>query len=182
MLLLIDNFDSFTYNLVQEIECLGVEVQVLQNNASQIPVNPTYILISPGPGNPQDAGISKKVIANSEAPLMGVCLGMQCIAELFGGKVVHAPLPVHGKTSRVFHSGRGIFESVKQGFEATRYHSLMVERESLPDCLEIIAETEDGIVMGLQHRERDIVGVQFHPESILTTEGSKIIQNFLQIT
>jgi len=185
VLLVIDNYDSFTYNLVQYLGELGAEMEVYRNDeitAAEIGARaPERILISPGPGTPDAAGITLEVIKefSGKIPIFGVCLGHQAIGQAFGGSVVRAPVPVHGKPSRVKHDNKGVFRNIRQDFEAGRYHSLVVDRDSVPDCLEITAETEDGLVMGLRHRELPIEGVQFHPESILTPEGKKILANFL---
>jgi len=186
MLLIIDNYDSFTYNLVQYLGELGAEIEVHRND--QITVEeiaarrPDQIVISPGPGDPNDAGISKEVIRQlgPRIPTLGVCLGHQCMGEVFGGKVVRAPRLMHGKTSPVYHYGGGLFTGVPSPFEATRYHSLIVE-EPLPDTLEIVAFTKEGEMMGLRHKEYPIYGVQFHPESILTACGKQILKNFLTV-
>ncbi len=186
MILVIDNYDSFTYNLVQLLETLGAEVRVERNDdvtpEQALELRPRGIVISPGPGMPSDAGMSERIIfAAGEAgiPVFGVCLGHQAIAEVYGGSVVRGLLPVHGKTSAVSHEGGGLMEGMPEDFTATRYHSLVVERETLPECLEITAETSDGVIMGIKHRTRPAFGVQFHPESILTPEGMGIISNFL---
>ena len=187
MLLLIDNYDSFTYNLAQIFGELGAEVLVKRNDeigpTDIRKLVPERICISPGPGRPRAAGISCHVIREfgPHIPLLGVCLGHQCIGEVFGGEIVHAPKLMHGKTSAISHHGAGVFESVSQPFEATRYHSLVVKRDSLPHSLAITAESDDGEIMGLQHREFPIHGVQFHPESILTGEGKKLLANFLNL-
>ena len=183
--LLIDNYDSFTYNLVQELGKLGAKPVVHRNDAIDVDgireANPDALVISPGPGRPEDAGISLQVVSElaGELPILGVCLGHQCIAAAYGGRVVPAPTLMHGKTSAVFHCGTGVFVGLSNPFEATRYHSLVVERESLPDSLEVTAETADGVVMGLRHRELPVEGVQFHPESILTPAGPGLLANFL---
>ena len=183
--LVIDNYDSFVYNLVQYLGELGAEPIVARHDAVDLDrvteIDPDGILISPGPGTPADAGLSNTLIAewSSKVPVFGVCLGMQCMGEVFGGRVVRAPEVVHGKTSLVRHHGAGVFEGLPSPLEATRYHSLIVERESLPDELEVTAWTDDGIVMGLRHRELDVEGVQFHPESILTAGGHDMMRNFL---
>lgn len=188
MILIIDNYDSFTYNIVQELGELGAEIEVRRNDQITLDeireMNPTHIIISPGPGFPKDAGISRDVIREfgETIPLMGVCLGHQCIGEVYGGKVVHAPELMHGKTSPVYHKGDAFFTGVPQPFTASRYHSLVVEEESLPEALEIIAFTEDGEIMGVRHKEFPVIGVQFHPESILTESGMRILQNFLEKT
>jgi glutamine amidotransferase of anthranilate synthase or aminodeoxychorismate synthase len=188
MLLVIDNYDSFTYNLVQYLGELGAEMKVVRNDevsAEDIEqeLRPEKILISPGPGTPDAAGITLDVISRfaDSLPILGVCLGHQAIGQHFGGKVVRAPEPVHGKPVEISHDGKTIFTGLPDTFNAGRYHSLIVERESLPDCLEISAESPDGLIMGLRHRTKKIEGVQFHPESILTDEGKKLLQNFLEI-
>jgi anthranilate synthase/aminodeoxychorismate synthase-like glutamine amidotransferase len=186
-LLVIDNYDSFTYNLVQYFGELGAELVVKRNDQISIEdvrnSGAERICISPGPGRPENAGISEAVIREfaGKKPILGVCLGHQCIAQVFGGEVIRAPRLMHGKTSMVRHRNRGIFENVDQPLEATRYHSLIVRREGLPSNLEITAETNEGEIMGLQHKEFPVHGVQFHPESILTTEGKKLLQNFLRL-
>ena len=185
---MIDNYDSFVYNLVQYVGELGAEPIVHRDDAIDLDdvdaIDPDGILISPGPGRPADAGLSNAVIAewSSRVPVFGVCLGMQCLGEVFGGLVVRAPEVVHGKTSFIRHRDVGVFEGLPNPLEATRYHSLVVERDSVPECLEITAETDDGLVMGLRHRTLDVEGVQFHPESILTTGGHDIVRNFLDRT
>jgi anthranilate synthase/aminodeoxychorismate synthase-like glutamine amidotransferase len=187
-LLLIDNYDSFTYNLAQIFGELGAEVSVKRNDeigpADIRNFVPKRICISPGPGRPSDAGISCDVIREfgPRVPLLGVCLGHQCIGEVFGGEIARAPKLMHGKTSAISHHGAGVFKNVSQPFEATRYHSLVVRHDSLPDSLIITAESDDGEIMGLQHREFPIYGVQFHPESILTGEGRKLLANFLNLS
>jgi anthranilate synthase/aminodeoxychorismate synthase-like glutamine amidotransferase len=186
-LLVIDNYDSFTYNLVQYFGELDVNVVVKRNDEVSVDdikkLQPERICISPGPGRPENAGISSEVIREfgKQTPILGVCLGHQCIAQVFGAEVVRASRLMHGKTSRIRHSGRGVFENLAQSLEATRYHSLIVRRESLPDSLEVTAETDEKEIMGLQHREFPIHGVQFHPESILTAEGKKLLANFLKL-
>jgi len=186
-LLVIDNYDSFTYNLVQIFGELGVNLIVKRNDEISIDeirkMNPARICISPGPGRPEDAGVSSDVIRElgSRIPSLGVCLGHQCIAEVFGGEVIRAERLMHGKTSQIRHNGYGVFKNLAQPLEATRYHSLIVRRESLPDSLQITAETDHGEIMGLQHRQFPIHGVQFHPESILTSEGKKLLANFLEL-
>ena len=188
MLLVIDNYDSFTYNLVQYLGELGAEMKVVRNDEVTVDeierdLKPERILISPGPGTPDAAGISLAVVERfaDNTPILGVCLGHQAIGQHFGGKVVRAPEPVHGKPVQISHDGKTIFAGIPVTFEAGRYHSLIVEREGLPDCLEISAESPDGLVMGLRHRTKKIEGVQFHPESILTEHGKKLLQNFLQL-
>lgn len=184
-ILVIDNYDSFVYNLVQYLGQLGATPIVRRNDdidlAEVDELAPDGILISPGPGTPADSGISNALIADSigKRPVLGVCLGHQCIGEVFGGNVVRAPEVMHGKTSMITHKDTGVFSGLPDPLEATRYHSLIVERSSVPDELEITAESNDGLIMGLRHREHDIEGVQFHPESILTAQGHDLIQNFL---
>lgn len=187
MLLVIDNFDSFTYNLVQYFGQLGVEQKVFRNNAitveEALALDPERVMISPGPCSPNEAGVSLDLIGAfaGRKPLLGVCLGHQSIGQYFGGKVVRADRLMHGKTSPVTHRNTDLFEGLPNPMEATRYHSLLVERSSLPDCLEITAETEEGEVMGLAHKELPAWGVQFHPESIATEEGMRILENFLRL-
>lgn len=187
MILVIDNYDSFTYNLVQYIGELGVELKVIRNDECTIEeiqaMKPAKILISPGPCTPLEAGISCSVIQHfaPNIPIFGVCLGHQCIGHVFGGKVVRAERLMHGKTSLIHHNGQGILKGMPNPFEATRYHSLLVERKSLPSDLRITAETEEGEIMGLQHVKFPLYGVQFHPESILTRDGKKIVRNFVAI-
>ena len=188
MILVIDNYDSFTYNLVQYLGELGADVRVMRNDevtAEQVEVQlrPERVLISPGPGRPAAAGVTLDLIERlaGRVPLLGVCLGHQAVAEVFGGRVVRAPSPVHGKTAEVCHDGRTIFEGIEDRFQAGRYHSLVVERGTLPACLEVSATTPDGLIMGLRHREMQIEGVQFHPESILTRGGKRLLQNFLKL-
>jgi anthranilate synthase component 2 len=186
MLLLIDNYDSFTYNLVHYLGSLGAEVEIRRNDALDVQqamaMNPAGILLSPGPCDPDQAGIClalTQAAAETRTPLMGVCLGHQTIGQAFGGKVVRCHEIVHGKMGRIEHKGTGLFAGLPSPFEATRYHSLVVERDSLPDCLEITAALEDGTIMGLQHRDLPIHGVQFHPESIRSEHGHAVLQNFL---
>ena len=185
--LLIDNYDSFTYNLAQIFGELGADVVVKRNDEVALAdiqtLRPARICISPGPGRPRDAGISCDVIRDfgAQIPLLGVCLGHQCIGEVFGAEIVRAPKLMHGKTSAISHKGTGVFENLAKPFEATRYHSLVVKRETLPQSLTITAESDDGEIMGLQHRGLPIHGVQFHPESILTEEGRKLLANFLRL-
>jgi anthranilate synthase/aminodeoxychorismate synthase-like glutamine amidotransferase len=187
MLLVIDNYDSFTYNLVQYFGELGEQITVKRNDEITLAgieaLKPERICISPGPCSPKEAGISNEVIRTfgPRLPLFGVCLGHQCIGDVFGGEVVRAGRLMHGKTSPILHDGKGVFADLPSPFEATRYHSLLVRRESFPDCLEISAETAEGEIMGLRHRVLPIHGVQFHPESILTLEGKKLLQNFLAL-
>ena len=187
-LLVIDNYDSFTYNLVQLFgEMEDVDLVVKRNDEVSIDeikkLEPDRICISPGPGRPENAGISSELIRElgPRVPILGVCLGHQCIAQAFGGEIVRAEKLMHGKTSQIHHQSRGVFKDLAEPLEATRYHSLIVKRESVPDSLEITAKTDDGEIMGLQHREFPIHGVQFHPESILTTEGRKLLANFLRV-
>ena len=183
MLLVIDNYDSFTYNLVQYFGELGQEIKVFRNDQITLEeireMAPDHILISPGPGDPDDGGVSQDVIRElgPTTPILGVCLGHQCIGNVFGGKVVRAPRLMHGKVSPVQHNNQGIFSDIPSPFNATRYHSLIVE--DLPDCLEVLAVTAEEEIMGLRHKEYPIVGVQFHPESILTEYGKDLLQNFL---
>lgn len=185
MVLMIDNYDSFTYNLVQYLGEMGQEVQVFRNdqlNISQIEtIRPEHIVISPGPCTPQKAGISLDVIRHfaGKIPILGVCLGHQAIGQAFGGEVVRADRLMHGKTSVIYHDGKGLFKGVKNPVIATRYHSLVVKRETLPACLETTAETEQGELMGIRHRQYMVEGVQFHPESILTEQGREMLHNFL---
>lgn len=187
MLLVIDNYDSFTYNLVQYFGELGATMEVYRNDQISIDEirakKPERIVISPGPCTPKEAGISNDVVHEfgEKMPLLGVCLGHQCIGDVFGGDVVRAERLMHGKTSPVNHNGEGLFAGLPNPFEATRYHSLIIERATFPDCLEITAETDEKEIMGLRHRELPIYGVQFHPESILTTEGKKLLKNFLEL-
>jgi len=183
--LVIDNYDSFTYNLVQVLGGLGADPIVHRQDAIDLDgvaaLDPDGILISPGPGTPAEAGISRAVIEafGATVPLLGVCLGHQCIGEVFGGRVVRAPQVMHGKTSWIHHRGVGVLAGLPDPFEATRYHSLVVAPEDLPDVLEVTAETDDGVIMGLRHRSWPVEGVQFHPESILTVEGPRLLGNFL---
>ncbi len=185
MLLIIDNYDSFTYNLVQYFGELGAEVDVRRNDRITIEeirrMAPRALVISPGPCDPDKAGISLAAVRAlaGELPILGVCLGHQCIGQAFGGRIVAARRLMHGKTSRIRHDGRGVFRGLPQDFEATRYHSLVVAEDSVPAVLEVSARSEDGEIMGLRHRELPIEGVQFHPESILTAEGKRLLANFL---
>ncbi len=188
MILMIDNYDSFTYNLVQYLGELGEELEVYRNDKITLEkikkLRPQRIVISPGPGSPKDAGISNDVIKHlgPRIPVLGVCLGHQCIGEVFGGNVVGAERLMHGKTSEIFHNGKGIFKGLDNPFVATRYHSLLVERKSIPKELEITAQTKQKEIMGLRHRRFPVFGVQFHPESILTQCGKDILRNFLNLT
>jgi len=188
MLLVIDNYDSFTYNLVQYLGELGADMKVVRNDEVSVDeiendLRPERILISPGPGTPNDAGITLSAIERfaGRLPILGVCLGHQAIGQHFGGEVVRAPVPVHGKPVEIKHDGKTIFDGIPQDFSAGRYHSLVVERNSVPDCLEISAESPDGLVMAMRHRTERIEGVQFHPESILTDHGKTLLKNFLSI-
>ncbi|MFN2116947.1 MAG: anthranilate synthase component II [Candidatus Promineifilaceae bacterium] len=185
MILVIDNYDSFTYNLVQYLGELGATVKVVRNDLITLDeirkLNPDRIVISPGPGDPGDGGISNEVIREfgPTIPILGVCLGHQCIGQVYGGNVTRAPRLMHGKTSPVYHGNDSLFNGVPSPFQATRYHSLIVE-EPIPDCLQIIAFTSEGEVMGVRHKEHPVVGVQFHPESILTEHGKRILLNFIE--
>jgi anthranilate synthase/aminodeoxychorismate synthase-like glutamine amidotransferase len=185
MLLLLDNYDSFTYNLYQYLSELGADVQVRRNDQVSLEeigrMQPERIVISPGPCTPNEAGLSCDVIATfgPYIPLLGVCLGHQAVGQVYGGRVVRAPQPMHGKTSLIYHKREGVFGTLPQPFEANRYHSLIVERSSLPAELEITAETDDGLIMGLRHRSYPVQGVQFHPESIMTPVGKDLLRNFL---
>ncbi len=185
MILLIDNYDSFTYNLYQYLGELGAEVEVVRNDSVSLEdideMHPQRIIISPGPGNPDDAGISKDAIRRfaEEMPVLGVCLGHQCIGEVYGGVVARAGEILHGKVSTITHDGRGVFAGLQSPLEATRYHSLSIRPESVPDVLEVTAKSESGVIMGVRHRTLPVEGVQFHPESILTTDGKAILRNFL---
>jgi anthranilate synthase/aminodeoxychorismate synthase-like glutamine amidotransferase len=187
MLLVIDNYDSFTYNLVQYFGELGADPQVKRNDAitpdEVEKMKPQKIVISPGPGRPEEAGISMELIRKfgGKVPILGVCLGHQCMGEVYGGKVVRAGRLMHGKTSPIQHDGKGVFQGLPNPFDATRYHSLIVEKNSVPSCLEVCAETAEGEIMGLRHREYPVHGVQFHPESILSKEGKDLLANFLKI-
>jgi anthranilate synthase/aminodeoxychorismate synthase-like glutamine amidotransferase len=188
-ILLIDNYDSFTYNIVQYLAELGATVDVFRNDAITPEAiaerAPDGIVISPGPGNPDEAGVSLDVIRRfaGKIPLLGVCLGEQSLGQVYGGQVVRAPYLMHGRTSAIHHDGKGVFANLPNPFTATRYHSLVVDRATLPDCLEISAWTEDGLIMGLRHKELpEVEGVQFHPESILTEAGKPLLANFLAMT
>ncbi|SRR5579875_216326 len=186
MFLLIDNYDSFTYNLWHYLGELGAEVMVRRNDALSVAealaLKPQGVVISPGPSDPDHAGICLELIAQAgRIPILGVCLGHQAIGQAFGGRIVRAPVPMHGKLSEIRHDGSGVFEGLPNPFRATRYHSLIVERASLPASLRVTAETADGIVMGLQHRERPVHGVQFHPESIASQGGHRLLKNFLAL-
>ena len=185
MILMIDNYDSFTYNLVQYLGELGQELTVYRNDKITIEqirkIAPTSIVMSPGPGTPDSAGICLELIKELAGmiPILGVCLGHQSIVQAFGGLIERAPVPVHGKTSEIYHDGKTIFEGIENPFTATRYHSLVANKETLPSCLEISAWTEDELIMGVRHKELRVEGIQFHPESILTVEGKKILKNFI---
>ena len=187
MILMIDNYDSFTFNLVQYLGELGAECRVYRNDEIDLQtmeaLRPDRLVISPGPCTPAEAGISQKAILKmaGELPILGVCLGHQCIGAAFGGKIVRAKRLMHGKSSLIHHDGRSIFQDLPNPFEAIRYHSLLVERQSLPDCLEVSAETREGEIMGVRHRELAIEGIQFHPESIMTKEGKQLLKNFLNM-
>ena len=188
MLLVIDNFDSFTYNLVQYFGQLGVEQRVFRNDQitgkEALSLKPDRVMLSPGPCSPNEAGNSIEILdafVGTGIPLFGVCLGHQCVGQYFGGKVIRADRLMHGKTSPIKHTGQGLFKDLPPLFKATRYHSLLVEKSSFPDCLEITAETEEGEIMGLQHRDLPIHGVQFHPESMATENGMQLLRNFLDV-
>lgn len=188
MLLVIDNYDSFTYNIVQYLGELGADMIVRRNDDITLreidqDLKPERILISPGPGTPDDAGISLEVLKAyaSKLPILGVCLGHQAIGQVFGGKIVRAPIPVHGKHAEICHDGKGVFSNLTYRFKAGRYHSLIIDRDGFPDELEISATTPDGLIMGVRHKTYKVEGVQFHPESILTSEGKKLLQNFLNL-
>lgn len=184
MIIVIDNYDSFTYNLVQYLGEMGHEMRVFRNNRVTLEeieaLKPSHIVISPGPGAPQDAGISEKVVQvfHKTIPIFGVCLGHQAIGEVFGGKIVRAPSLMHGKTSPILHDSKTVFRGLPQGFPATRYHSLVVT--DIPACLEVSAQTKEGVVMGLRHRDYPTEGIQFHPESILTVVGKQLLANFME--
>ena len=186
MILLIDNYDSFTYNIVQMLEHMNRRVKVFRNDQIDTPaieaLNPTALIVSPGPGTPADSGVSIEAINNlgPKIPVLGVCLGHQAIAAAYGGRVVRAGKIMHGKSSMIFHDGRTIYQDVSNPFQAIRYHSLLVEKASLPDCLEVSAWSEDGEIMGLRHREFQVEGLQYHPESILTEEGEGLLNRFIK--
>ncbi len=188
MILMIDNYDSFTYNLVQYLEELGAPVGVYRNDKVAVEtladLNPAGIVISPGPGRPESAGISLKVLRkfSGDIPILGVCLGHQAIGAAFGGSVVAAKRLMHGKTSMITNDGKSVYKGIQSPFQAMRYHSLAVDRESLPDCLTVTAEAEDGEIMGIRHRSHPTEGIQFHPESIMTSVGKRLLRNFLRIT
>ena len=186
MILLIDNYDSFTYNVYQAIANLGRALRVVRNDCVALDEiaagNYEALIISPGPGTPDDAGISKEAVRQfaGKLPMLGICLGHQVIGEAFGAKVIRAPLPVHGKTAKIQHDGQGLYVNLPQPLTAGRYHSLIVERSTLPDCLEITATNEEGLIMGMRHKDFNVQGLQFHPESILTPDGGRILANFLK--
>ena len=186
MLLMIDNYDSFTYNLVQYLGELGEDVRVFRNDEISVAevagMKPERIVLSPGPGTPNEAGITLSLIAElaGKVPMLGVCLGHQAIGQAYGGQVVRARQVMHGKTSQIEHRGQGVFRDLPAGFVATRYHSLVIANESVPDCLEVTARSEDGEIMGVRHRQLAVEGVQFHPEAILTEHGHQLLKNFLQ--
>lgn len=185
MIVIIDNYDSFTYNLVHLIAAHTDKYEVFRNDKISVKIikemNPQGILISPGPGRPEDAGITESVISEmgADIPVLGICLGHQAIGRVFGAKIVHAPVLMHGKTSKITHTGRGIFNGISQSFIATRYHSLVIDEDSLPDVLTVTARSEDDVIQGVKHASLRIEGIQFHPESILTTEGPGIIANWV---
>ena len=185
MLLMIDNYDSFTYNLVQYLAEIGQEVEVVRNDKISIEeinkLNPRYIVISPGPCTPNEAGISLELIEafKGKIPILGVCLGHQSIGQAFGGKIIHAQTIMHGKTSKISHNNKGVFRGIKNPFIATRYHSLVIEKHTLPNCFDITAWTDDNEIMGIKHKELPVEGVQFHPESILSEHGHDLLKNFL---
>jgi len=187
MILVIDNYDSFTFNLVQYLGELGAEMCVYRNDkitvAEAVALNPEKVLVSPGPCTPKEAGVSCDIIREfgPRLPVFGVCLGHQSIGDVYGGNVIRADRLMHGKTSPILHEGKSVFKGLPSPFEATRYHSLIIERSTIPDCLEITAWTAEGEIMGVRHREHPVHGVQFHPESILTVEGKKLLQNFLDL-
>ena len=182
-ILLLDNYDSFTYNVYQLLSELGAAVEVIRNDKISVDEakNFSAVIISPGPGVPSDAGISEELISKlqGELPILGICLGHQAIGEVFGGKIIRAKEIVHGKTSRLKHNGKGLYKNLNQGVEVGRYHSLIIERETLPDCLEVTSELDDGTIMGVRHKIFDVEGIQFHPESILTPSGKIMMKNFL---
>lgn len=186
--LIIDNYDSFTYNLVHLVAAHTGSYRVLRNDAASVDevmaLNPQRILISPGPGRPEQAGITEDVIreAGAEVPILGVCLGQQAIGHAFGGKVVQAPSLMHGKTSSIYHDGKTVYEGLEQGFTATRYHSLVLNEQYLPEAFEITSRTSEGVIMGIRHRECPLEGIQFHPESVLTTAGPELIHNWMNQT
>ncbi|MCE5329673.1 aminodeoxychorismate/anthranilate synthase component II [bacterium] len=186
-ILMIDNYDSFTFNLVQLLGILGETIKVRRNNKITIPeieeMSPEKIVISPGPGKPEDAGISKEIILKfyKKIPILGVCLGHQCIGEVFGAEVINSGIVFHGKTSLIYHDGKTIFDKIENPFEAARYHSLVIDRKTIKNNLDITAETKEGIIMGVRNKKYPVEGIQFHPESFLTPQGLKILQNFISI-
>ncbi|MDD3819223.1 MAG: aminodeoxychorismate/anthranilate synthase component II [Actinomycetota bacterium] len=186
-ILMIDNYDSFTFNLVQYLGILGENIIVRRNDKITlddiIKMSPSRIVISPGPGRPENAGMSEEIIKHfyKEIPILGVCLGHQCIGEVFGAEVVNSGVVIHGKTSKIYHDGKGIFDGIENPFEAARYHSLILKKDSIPSELEITARTEDGIVMGVRHKKYRLEGIQFHPESFLTPVGLEILKNFINL-
>ncbi len=186
-ILMIDNYDSFTFNLVQYLGILGENIKVRRNDKITVDgiksMSPSRIVISPGPGRPEDAGMSKEIIKSfyKEIPILGVCLGHQCIGEVFGAEVINSGVVIHGKTSEIYHDGKTIFTGVKNPFKAARYHSLILKKDSIPEELEITAWTKDGIVMGVRHKESRLEGIQFHPESFLTPQGLEILKNFINL-
>ncbi|HJX01784.1 MAG TPA: aminodeoxychorismate/anthranilate synthase component II, partial [Candidatus Humimicrobiaceae bacterium] len=186
-ILMIDNYDSFTFNLVQYLGILGENIKVRRNDKITIEeikkMSPSKIVISPGPGRPEDAGMSKEIIKelHKEIPILGVCLGHQCIGEVFGAEVINSGVVIHGKTSMIYHDGKSIFTGIKNPFEAARYHSLILKKDTVPPILEITARTEDGIVMGVRHKNYRLEGIQFHPESFLTPVGLEILKNFINL-
>ncbi len=187
MILIIDNYDSFTYNLVHIVAEHTDDYKVIRNDELTVEevreLNPDKILISPGPGRPADAGITEPLIKElgAQTPILGVCLGHQAIGEVFGGKVIHAPKLMHGKTSKITHDGKSVFQNIPNNFTATRYHSLVLDPDQIPEVLEVSAHSDDDVIMGLRHREYPIEGIQFHPESILTTEGPSLVKNWLEL-
>ncbi|MDP3012211.1 MAG: aminodeoxychorismate/anthranilate synthase component II [Candidatus Hydromicrobium sp.] len=186
-ILMIDNYDSFTFNLVQYLGILGENIKVRRNDKVSLDeikkMAPSRIVISPGPGRPVDAGMSKDIIRNfyKEIPILGVCLGHQCIGEVFGAEVINSGVVIHGKTSKIYHDGKSIFTGVENPFEAARYHSLILKKDTIPSSLEVTAHTEDGIIMGVRHKNYKLEGIQFHPESFLTPVGLKILKNFIDL-
>ena len=189
MILMIDNYDSFTYNIVQYMGELGHKPEVCRNDRISLEElkqkRMDALVVAPGPGSPSEAGISREAIkyfAEENIPILGICLGHQCIGEVFGGKIIHAPYLMHGKVSEIRHDGSGIFKDIPDNFEATRYHSLTIDPDSCPSCLEVTARTGDGVIMGIQHKTLPVYGLQFHPESIITEHGHKMLENFLKLS
>ncbi|MDZ7719402.1 MAG: aminodeoxychorismate/anthranilate synthase component II [Balneolaceae bacterium] len=188
MILIIDNYDSFTYNLVHIVATETDDYKVIRNDAMTVEevreLNPDKILISPGPGRPEDAGITEELIQElgAEIPVLGVCLGHQAIGQVFGAKVIHAPILMHGKTSEIFHDGKSVFKGIEDGFTATRYHSLVLDPDTIPKELDVTSKADDGVIMGVRHKSYPVEGIQFHPESILTTEGPRIVKNWLKMS